>query len=118
VTPLAWFLVVVVMALVAATIYEMRRTRVAIRQDSTEAASDRKLARELLATVKGWTLVVEAKDVRKEEKIEQVAKVAAQNAAEVKAAVASVADAVVEKIQAVAAGDSAVLKTRPSEGQS
>lgn len=112
-TSLPWLLVVL---LVAANIYGWWRTRVAIRQNSTEATADRKLTRELLATVKGWTLVAEAKDVRKEEKIEAVAKVAAQNAAEVKAAVAGVADKVVEKIQAVAAGDSAVLKTRPSEG--
>lgn len=98
------------------------RAKVAAK-NSLEAMEDRKIAKELLTTIKGWAITVEAKENHKEKKMEQVAETAAKTAVEVKQAIAEAvntvtectANKVVELLDKKSASDSTmnILKTQP-----
>lgn len=89
--------------------------------DRLQALEDRKLTRELLVTVKGWTALVDVKDSRKEDQLREVAKVAARTAVEVKAAIETAASIVteatasrvMEKIEEKASGESGLGIPKP-----
>ncbi len=84
-----------------------------------EAAEDRKLTHQLLTTVKGWALIMERLEKKKDEKLSQVAATTANNVVEVKTAIAEAVEAtatkVVEKLTTAGTGDSdAKMITQPS----
>ncbi len=60
----------------------------AAARNAEAAAEDRKLTKELLVTVKGWAVTVEANDEHKKMKIQQVADTATKTACEMKQALA------------------------------
>ncbi len=68
----------------------------AAAKNAEAAAEDRKLTKELLVTVKGWAVTVEANDEHKKMKIQQVADTATKTACEMKQALADAVTTVTE----------------------